>query len=99
MEFLQWEALTTIAVFGRLVDSSGTPIGGAILTGELDFMQTDTDGYFQGEIATGDVYTVRKRGEDICTLSLSPVSESTQLSRLGDVICDPTPRQQSERKP
>lgn len=97
MELLKWEVVLTRAVFGRLVDPAGKPVSNSVITGDFDFMQTDANGYFQGEIATGDRFVVRQQGRKICALRLVLPTKDVPLKRLGDVLCDITLPPNSER--
>lgn len=87
MAALEWQADFVQAVFGRLVDASGTPIANALLSGGRDFMQSDAHGYFQGEIALGDEFVVRAAGQEICRVEFPASTDGSALHRLGDVQC------------
>lgn len=84
---LDWTVQKVHAVFGRLVDSTGRPIAGAIINAPRDFVQTDASGYFQAEIARGEELTAHDFSGAECTLAIAPLQAADGLERLGDVIC------------
>jgi hypothetical protein len=97
MQYLEWEVRAVQPVYGRLVDTAGRPLGGAVLYGERDFMQSDASGYFQGEIAGTESFALRKGGAELCRVTLAPAAGETPILDLGDVVCTTTPASSTEK--
>ena len=87
MQYLQWEVRSVQSVFGRLVDDTGRVLAGEVLFGDRDFIQSDAKGYFQGEIAGEEVYVLRKAGEVVCRIKLSPREDPALIIDMGDIVC------------
>jgi hypothetical protein len=96
VQFLEWEVRAVQAVFGRLVDADGRPLGGVALYGERDFIQSDASGYFQAEIAGSETFTLRKGGAEICRITLTPTGGEVPILDLGNVVCMSRPAASTE---
>ncbi len=89
MATLQWQVSNVQAVLGRLLDINNQPLENVVISGTRDYMFTNKNGYFQGEIATNEEFVVKQKGKEICRLRFSTSKGSPYLRRLGDIICKP----------
>jgi Mat/Ecp fimbriae outer membrane usher protein len=82
-----WDIRSVHVVFGRLLDHSGQPLRNVILKGLINPVQTDAQGYFQGEV-TGQT-TIRGilPGGRVCHASIGLSQLTGELVKLGGVIC------------
>jgi hypothetical protein len=78
----------TTVIFGRLVDLSGAPLGGASITSEFNSAESDEAGNFQLEVGSSEL-PVRTAGGGQCTANLSDLDMSAAFTDAGALVCKP----------
>jgi len=86
---LTWTARAVRAMFGRLVDAHGTPIGDADVTTTDAVAASDPHGYFQIQAPVDALLTARTAAGLTCTARLHGDRAAIPYTRLGDVPCLP----------
>ena len=86
---LTWTARAVRAMFGRLVDARGMPIGDADVTTTDAIAASDPNGYFQIEASADALLTARTAAGATCSARLRGDRATTPFTRLGDVTCLP----------
>jgi hypothetical protein len=84
---LEWAARPIIIKIGRLTFADGTPVGGASITGQGVWNETDPAGYFQIEVSEGADLTVSLADGTSYPLELPSIEANTEAVRVGTVIC------------
>jgi hypothetical protein len=87
VEQLRWEAETLVTVFGQAVSPDGTPIANASIVARRAVGQTDAEGFFEVDAATGDVLEFGNGENGPCRVPLASLATEDDYARLGRVIC------------
>ena len=88
---LSWKASKVIAMFGRLLLESGEPVRQALVSNPAGIGETDDNGYFQIEAASGSTLEVGMRGGASCRVDLPQLQSQDGYAPLGTLICRPQP--------
>ena len=84
---LEWTAAPVTIKIGRLVDSSGSPLGGAAISAKGVWTQTDQDGYFQIEVPDDiELEVVLSDGQRFA-IELPEGTSKSGIARIGSVTC------------
>ena len=81
-----WEMVKITIILGRLVDEDGNPIALQRLKGTREYVATDSEGYFQAELAGDEELSVEVNGKT-CIPEMPSYQEEDFFTDLGDVIC------------
>ena len=87
VEQVRWEAETLVTVFGQAVSPDGTPIANASIVARRAVGQTDAEGFFEVDAATGDVLEFGNGENGPCRVPLASLATEDDYARLGRVIC------------
>ncbi|MEJ2440437.1 MAG: TcfC E-set like domain-containing protein, partial [Gammaproteobacteria bacterium] len=82
-----WDIRSVHVVFGRLLDHSGQPLRNVILKGMANPVQTDGQGYFQGEVTGQTTIRAIIPGGRVCHASIGLSQMTGELVKLGNVTC------------
>lgn len=78
-----------LIVVGRLVDREGLAISGLALRTTEDLGQTDPDGFYQIDVAIGQLVRAIQHGSEICAFTISSdVEPAAPYLDLGETVCD-----------
>jgi hypothetical protein len=78
-----------LIVVGRLVDAQGSAKSGLTLRASEVLGQTDSDGFFQIDVAIGQTVRATVSGNEICAFSIpSDVEPTAPYIDLGETVCD-----------
>ncbi|QKR99773.1 hypothetical protein F9288_09085 [Sphingomonas sp. CL5.1] len=92
---LSWRAQRVAAVFGRIVDRDGRPLGNVAVAAPGETSQTDDNGYFQIEASPDASLAISSAGRALCRLGLPVVAQREGYLRVGTLTCGD--RQVAER--
>lgn len=87
VERLSWKAVPTHTVFGQVVDSDGNPIANGLLKGGHGDGASNSEGYFQIDVATEDRVTLKLADGQSCNLKLDSVRPVGGYVAAGKVFC------------
>lgn len=88
---LSWKARKVVAMFGRLLTTSGEPVRLASVTNPAGIGETDDNGYFQIEAESGSALEVALPGGASCHVDLPQLQPKDGYAPLGNLICRPLP--------
>jgi hypothetical protein len=84
-----------VAIFGRLLDQAGQPIGGARVSGKGDTTATDDNGYFVYSASSDDRIELFDKSDKVChtiamgeVLKAMPSGGHQDYLKIGDIRCD-----------
>jgi hypothetical protein len=83
---LRWTARTYVTAFGQAIGPDGAPVANAMVQAPHSIGETDDNGYFQIDAASGDVLSFT-RGSSRCEVTLAGSSPSKDILALGKVDC------------
>jgi hypothetical protein len=83
---VRWTAQTYFTAFGQAVGADGRAIANAMVQAPHSFGETDDNGYFQIDVADGDLLFFTG-GSDGCKLHISGVKPRNDFASLGKVVC------------
>lgn len=86
VEHLSWNAERLVTTYGQAVRPDGLPVANASITLSRGIGQTDENGYFQVDVAPGDVLQFRT-GEHSCNVPLAGVKADGDYARVGRIVC------------
>ncbi|MEO6310997.1 MAG: CS1-pili formation C-terminal domain-containing protein [Sphingomicrobium sp.] len=84
---VRWHVERTFTVFGRAVGPDGVAIADARVESRHGLGQTDTDGYFQVDVAGGDLLSLSRADHDACQVSVTNAKPNNDYASLGKVVC------------
>lgn len=87
VERLSWKAVPTYTVFGQVVDGHGAPIANGLLKSGYGDGASNSQGYFQIDVADGDKVTVNTAGGQSCNLKLDSARPIDGYFAAGKVYC------------
>ena len=87
VEQVRWEAEPLVTLFGQAVSADGTPIANASIAARRAVGQTDAEGFFEVDAATGDVLEFSNGEKVTCKVPLASLATDGDYARLGRVIC------------
>jgi hypothetical protein len=86
VEVLRWAARPFFTAFGQAVGTDGRPLANLLVQAPRSVGETDANGYFQVDVAKGDVLTFA-RAEGACHVRISDATVQKDFASLGRVIC------------
>jgi hypothetical protein len=84
---LNWAIAPTFVMFGRAVDSSGSPIANADVSGNHGIGRTDEQGFFQVEARQGDVLRLMTPSKSECRIAAIAGQPVHSFLAAGDMTC------------
>jgi hypothetical protein len=87
VEQVRWEAEPLVTLFGQAVSADGTPIANANIAARRAVGQTDAEGFFEVDAATGDVLEFSNGDGATCKVPLASLATHGDYARLGRVVC------------
>jgi len=89
---LTWDVSPVNLLFGRLLDSAGTPVANAILRGAAGLAMTDENGYFQAELKSSVHSLQAETRTSYCDFELPDYTTTNGIALLGTVSCEAKPK-------
>lgn len=90
-----WRAHAVMAMFGRVISTSGSPVANAAIHAADATGQTDANGYFQIEASPDAVLKVQGADGRSCDVPLAAKATAQGFAALGNLTCiQPLPRLQ-----
>ena len=87
VQHVRWRAEQLVTVFGRAVRPDGSPVADAVVTSKRALGQSDSNGYFQIDVAANETLSFTAAQGDPCTVPLGAVKSRGDYAALGKVIC------------
>ena len=87
VQHVRWHVEPLVTVFGRAVRPDGKPVADAVITSRRGVGQSNSDGYFQIEIASDDLLAFNSASGAQCKVSLGVLQTKLDFARVGKVIC------------
>ena len=84
---MRWGVDMTFTVFGQALDAKGLPITAARVESRHGTGETDANGFFQIDVAKGDLVIFNRSADDTCRVTLSNVEPKAGYAALGKVVC------------
>jgi hypothetical protein len=72
VEHLRWSVHSLFTVFGQAVRSDGSPVANALVQSTRGIGETDSNGYFQVDVAAGDLLEFKARSSGTCQVRIDP---------------------------
>jgi len=86
VQVLRWSARPYFTAFGQAIGSDGRPLAGALVRAPRSVGETDDNGYFQVDVAEGDVLTF-ERAEGECHVRITSAAVHNDFASIGKVTC------------
>lgn len=88
VERLRWSVRSVFTVFGQAVRSNGTPVAHALVKSTRGIGESDAMGYFQVDVAAGDLLEFDARSDSVCRVRVAPsMPRDKDYVSLNRVIC------------
>ena len=87
VEQVRWDAEPLVTVFGQAVSPDGVPIANASIAARRAVGQTDAEGFFEVDAASGDVLEFSNGEKGVCKVPLVSLAMDGDYARLGRVVC------------
>lgn len=85
---LNWDVTTIDIVFGRLLDSSGTPVAGVLINGVEGLAVSGNQGNFQAELSPQTRTLIGETLTQTCEIEVPRYTARNGIATLGDLVCD-----------
>jgi hypothetical protein len=72
VERLRWTVHSLFTAFGQAVRSDGSPVANALVQSARGIGETDRNGYFQVDVAAGDLLEFKARASGTCHVRIDP---------------------------
>ncbi|WP_028969652.1 CS1-pili formation C-terminal domain-containing protein [Sphingomonas sp. URHD0057] len=87
VETLRWVARSVFTVFGQALRPDGRPVANATIQSQRGIGESDEHGYFQIDVAAGDMLSFDSGGGESCRAAVSATKAREDFVPLGKVIC------------
>lgn len=88
VEQLRWTVHSLFTAFGQALRSDGSPVANALVQSARGIGETDANGYFQVDVAAGDLLEFNARSSAACHMRIDPAKTSdNDYVPLGKVTC------------
>jgi hypothetical protein len=84
---LRWVARTFFTVFGQALRPDGRPVANATIQSQRGIGESDERGYFQIDVAAGDMLSFDPAAGESCKAAVSATKAEEDFVPLGKVIC------------
>ena len=84
---LRWELRRLFTVFGQATRADGRPLANAAVQSGRGIGETDQNGYFQIDVAAGDMLSFTAGGAASCEARIGATAPREDFVALGKVIC------------
>lgn len=87
VQYLRWDARRLFTVFGQAMRPDGRPLANAAVQSARGIGETDQHGYFQIDVAAGDMLSFVSAGAPSCEARMGATVPREDFVALGKVIC------------
>ena len=87
VQSLEWRAKSYFTIFAQATTAKGTPIADALVQTAQGIAQTDSNGYFQADVSSGDSLTISRSDRAACQVQLPNVIVKNDFASIGKVVC------------
>lgn len=87
VQHMRWDVRSLFTVFGQAVRSGGQPVANATVQSRRGIGETDEHGYFQIDVAAGDVLSFASAGAASCEAKVAAARPREDFVALGKVVC------------
>lgn len=84
---LSWDVRSLFTVFGQAFRPDGRPLANASVQSGRGIGETDGEGYFQIDVASGDRLSFTSGADGSCHVPLGAIGSAKYFEKIGKVIC------------